>query len=47
MIIRFNRKMRRYEVYGPQSVVRNVELQPLFVCRSLEAARDYVWRVKA
>lgn len=47
MIIRFNRKMRRYEVYGPHSVVRNGELQPLFVCRSLEAARNYVGRVKA
>lgn len=44
MTIIFNTKMQRYEVYGPHSVVRNGEIQPLYVCSDKDQAREYIRR---
>lgn len=44
MSIVFNSKLGRFEVYGPRSVVRNGEIQPVFVSASVEQAREYVRR---
>lgn len=46
MEIKFNTEMHRWEVYGPASVVRNGELQPLFVSDDLAKIVEYMGRVK-
>lgn len=44
MTLKFNRLMKRHEVYGPNSVIRNGERQPVYVSQNLQKARDYIWR---
>lgn len=46
MYIVLNRKMKRYEVFDEdRGVVRNGELQPVFVSADRQAACDYMDRV--
>lgn len=44
MTIHKNKK--RYEVYSVDGVVRNNELQPVFVCGTREEAIEYIRRVE-
>lgn len=47
MRIIFNGKMKRFEVYGTRSVVRNRELQPVFVSAEKAECEAYIKRVEA
>lgn len=40
--IRFNPELKRFEVYGPKSQMRNGELQPMFVSASYMDCHRYV-----
>ena len=44
MKIMFNHEMKRYEVFGPHSVVRAGKRQPVFVSANLQKAREYIRR---
>ena len=47
MIIEYNSKLKRYEVYSSsRSVVRNNEIQPVFVSADYQKCRQYVREVK-
>lgn len=46
MTISFSKQFNRYEVYSVDGVVRNRELQPVFVCGTREEAVEYIRRVK-
>lgn len=46
MTITFSKKFNRYEVYSVDGVVRNRELQPVFVCGTRAEAIEYIRRVK-
>lgn len=43
--IKYNTRYRRWEVYGPRSVVRAGQRQPDFVAAQEEPCRAYVARV--
>ena len=45
--IKFNPELDRYEVFSPNSVIRNGEKQPVFVSTLFTACAEYAEKVRA